>query len=34
MSKTNLLPQVDVSGQTNMCNETQHKQANCLRDLI
>ena len=34
MSKTKLLPQVDVSGQTNMCNETQQKQANCLRDLI
>ena len=25
---------VVVSGQTNMCNETRHKEANCLRDLI
>lgn len=25
---------IDVSGLTNMCNQTQHKQANCLRDLI
>ena len=36
--QSNHLPQVnctvDVSGQTNMCNETQHKQINCLRNLI
>lgn len=36
--QNNHLPQVnctiDISGQTNMCNETQQKQANCLRDLI
>ena len=36
--QNNHLPQVnctvDVSGQTNMCSETQHKQANRLRDLI